>query len=62
MWNGVWDAVMAKDEDNDLVLRIWFLDEKTYGRLEKFKELFDLVLIWDWWMDEIIEIIQNISW
>ena len=62
LWNGVWDAVMAKDEDNDLVLRIWFLDEKTYGRLEKFKELFDLVLVWDWWMDEIIEIIKNISW
>lgn len=62
LWNGVWDVVMAKDEDNDLVLRIWFLDEKTYGRLEKFKELFDLVLIWDWWMDEIIEIIKNISW
>ena len=61
LWNGTWDAAMAKDGDNDLVLRIWFLEDKNSSKFEKFKELFDIVLLWDWWMDEIIEILsQNI--
>lgn len=56
LWNGTWDAAMAKDEDNDLVLRIWFLEDKNSSKLEKFKELFDVVLLWDGWMDEVIDI------
>ena len=61
LWNGTWDAAMANDEDNDLVLRIWFLEDKNSSKFEKFKELFDVILLWDWWMHEIIEILdQNI--
>ncbi len=61
LWNGTWDAAMAKDEDNDLVLRIWFLEGKNSSKFEKFKKLYDVVLIWDWWMEEIIDILsQNI--
>jgi len=61
LWNGTGDAAMAKDRDNDLVLRIWFLEDKNSSKFEKFKELFDVILLWDWWMDEIIEILsQNI--
>lgn len=59
LWNSTWDASMAKDEDNNLVLRIWFLDDKNSSKLEKFKELFDVILIWDWDMDEIIDIINR---
>lgn len=62
LWNGIWDADMAKDENNDVVLRIGFLEEKTYGRLEKFQELFDMVLIGDGDMNEILEIIKKICW
>lgn len=59
--NGVWDASMAKDENNNIVLRIWFLDDKNSNKLEKFKELFDLVLVWDWWMGEIIDILKELK-
>lgn len=59
LWNSTWDASMAKDEDNDLVLRIWFLDDKNSSKLEKFKELFDIVLVWDWDMNEVINIINR---
>ena len=61
LWNSTWDAAMAKDEDNDLVLRIWFLEDKNSSKFEKFKKLFDIVLVWDGWMDEIISIIKNIK-
>lgn len=61
LWNGTGDAAMAKDEANDLVLRIWFLEDKNSSKLEKFKELFDVILLWDWWMNEVIDILnQNI--
>ena len=56
LWNGIWDAAMVKDEDNNLVLRIWFLEDKNPSKLEKFKELFDVVLIWDGWMGEVMDI------
>ena len=59
LWNSTWDASMAKDEDNNLVLRIWFLDDKNSSKLEKFKELFDIVLIWDWDMNEVFDIINR---
>ena len=59
LWNSTWDAYMAKDENNNLVLRVWFLDDKNSRKLEKFKELFDIVLIWDWDMNEIIDIIDR---
>lgn len=59
LWNSTWDASMAKDEDNNLVLRIWFLDDKNSSKLEKFKELFDIILIWDWDMNEVIDIINR---
>jgi hypothetical protein len=36
---------MAKDEDNNIVLRIGFLDDINSSKLEKFKELFDVVLV-----------------
>jgi len=61
LWNSIWDAVMAKDEDNDLVLRIWFLEDKNSNKFKKFKELFDILLIWDWWMGELINILNNIK-
>ena len=57
LWNSVWDASMAKDEDNNIVLRIGFLDDINSSKLEKFKELFDVVLVWDGGVDEIIDII-----
>ena len=49
------------DSNNNFVLRVWFLWEDNMDKLEKFKEKFDIVLIWDWWMYEIIDILtQNI--
>ena len=61
LWNSLWDVPMASDSNNNFVLRVWFLWEDNMDKLEKFKEKFDIVLIWDWWMDEIIEILkQNI--
>ena len=61
LWNSTWDAAMAKNEDNDLVLRIWFLDDMNSSKLEKFKKLFDLVLVWDWWMGEIVDILKELK-
>lgn len=56
LWNSLGDISMAKDSNNNLVIRIWFLAEENIKYLEKFKENFDIVLIWDGWMDEIMDI------
>ena len=60
LWNSIWDTDMAKDDDNDLVFRIWYLSDNNPIKLEKFKQCFDVILIWDGWMKEILDILSKL--
>lgn len=61
LWNSIWDIDMSKDEDNDLVLRIWFIQGDNQSKLQVFKQKFDITLVGDWWMKEIIDILEKIE-
>ena len=58
--DGLWDAEMANGFDYENIIKIWFLNNDTPENREKFQEIFDLVILGDWPMDEVNRIIKQI--
>lgn len=47
LWDSLWDINMADWFDYENILKIWFYNEEDEKGLEKYKELYDVVIIWD---------------
>lgn len=47
LWNSLWDPGMIEWFEYDNLLKIWFLNEKQEELLEKYKEIYDVILTWD---------------
>lgn len=46
---------------HDVVLRIWFLNDPTPEKIKKYEECFDIVLLGDSGMEEIVKITKDIT-
>ena len=58
--DGLWDAKMANGFDYENIIKIWFLNNDTPENREKFQEAYDLVILIDWTMDEVNEVLKKI--
>lgn len=58
--DGLWDAKMADGFDYETIIKIWFLNNDTPENCEKFQEAYDLVILGDWTMDEVNEVLKKI--
>lgn len=47
LWDSLWDINMADWFDYENILKIWFYNEKDEKWLQKYKELYDVVITWD---------------
>lgn len=54
------DIGMASGHDHELLLTIGFLNNPTQEKIGYYKEYFDIVLLWDVNMEEIIKITKHI--
>lgn len=58
--DGIGDANMADGFEYENILKIWFLNNDTPESREKFSEAYDLLILGDGSMDEVIEIVKKI--
>jgi len=58
--DGLWDSKMADGFDYETIIKIWFLNNDTPENREKFQEVYDLIVLGDWTMDEVNEVLKKI--
>jgi hypothetical protein len=58
--DGLWDSKMADGFDYETIIKIWFLNNDTPENREKFQEAYDLIVLGDWTMEEVNEVLKKI--
>lgn len=48
IWDSLWDINMVDSSDYENLLKIWFYNEETNENLEVYKNIYDVVITWDW--------------
>jgi hypothetical protein len=51
---------MADGFDYETIIKIWFLNNDTPENREKFQEAYDLIVLGDWTMEEVNEVLKKI--
>ena len=59
--DSLWDPFMVDGYEYDNVIKIWFLNDKEDELLEAYKNLYDVVITWDWDFSFVNDLIKKIK-
>lgn len=57
--DGIWDIQMADGFEYENIIKIWFLNNDTPQNRKKFSEAYDLIILGDWTLDEVNEVLKK---
>ena len=58
LWDKIEDLDMAEGVNSEVVLKIWFLNSWSEGKIEFYKKYYDIIINWELGMQEIQKIIS----
>ncbi len=62
LWDSLWDPHMIKWFKYNNLLKIWFLNDKKEELLEEYKNIYDVIITWDWEFDFVNDILWKIKY